>query len=80
MRVPDLDRINSEKKLTLSEFLASYNEGLPQEFPKATEGILTEFKEKYPELFKGGSSWSLDQHRKRLMDWLPAHVRASQSL
>lgn len=79
MRGPDLDRIYSEKRLSLPEFLVIYNEGLPAEYPKASELLLAEFKSKYPELFKNGSSWSLDQHRKRLMDWLPAHLRAKQS-
>ena len=77
MRGPDLDRERSERKLTLAQFLASYNEGLPLEYPRASAPLLKEFSASYPELFKEGAVWSLDQHRKRVMDWLPAHVRAA---
>jgi len=78
MKGPDLDRIRSEKSLSRKEFLASYNEDLPKEFPHASDPILKEFSKRYPELFKNGDLWSLDVHRKRLMDWLPAYVRANQ--
>lgn len=76
MRGPDLDRERSERKLSLPEFLSAYNEGLPSEFPKATRVLLELFREKYPDYFKHGEVWSLDQHRKRVMDWLPAHARS----
>ncbi len=76
MKGPDLDRERSEKKLTSAEFLKSYNADLPAEFPRASLPILKEFAKKYPELFKLGDAWSLDQHRKKLMDWLPMHMRS----
>lgn len=76
MKGPDLDRERSERKLTPSEFLTSYNEGLPSEYPRASTALLARFVESYPDLFKHGNSWSLDQHRKRVMDWLPSYLRA----
>jgi len=77
MRGPDLDRERSEKKLSLPEFLSMYNEGLPSEYPKASTPLLTAFNLKHPELFKREGVWSLDQHRKKFMDWLPNHLRTN---
>lgn len=75
MRGPDLDRERCERKLSLAQFLVSYNEGLPSEFPRATQSLLKEFNTSHPDLFKTGNVWSLDQHRKRVMDWLPSRVQ-----
>ena len=77
MRGPDLDRERSEKKLSIQEFLSSYNDGLPAQFPRASLPILTLFAKNYPELFKK-AGWSLDQHRKKVMDWLPTHLRENE--
>lgn len=77
MRGPDLDRERSEKRITLAEFLASYNADLPAGFPRASAPLLKIFSGTYPELFKTGVTWSLDQHRKKVMDWLPGYVRAN---
>ena len=77
MRGPDLDRENSERRLTLAEFLAAYNIGLPTGFPRASTPLLRVFSQKYPDFFKNSELWSLDQHRKKVMDWLPNHLRAS---
>lgn len=70
MRLPDLDKIRSEKILTFKGFIASYNENLPEEFPRASSALLREFKKTHEALFTGADSWSLDQHRKKVMDWL----------
>lgn len=78
MKLPDIDRIRSEKPLSFSNFLKSYNENLPTQFPRATLALLREFKKKNAFLFKNdGNSWSLDQHRKKVMDWLTARTNAS---
>jgi hypothetical protein len=77
MRSPDLDRERSEKLLSLPDFLKSYNEGLPSEFPRASLALLREFKKVHATLFKRGESWSLDQHRKVVMNWLPARCKVS---
>lgn len=70
MKLPDVDRLRSEKMLSFSDFLKSYNEGLPLQFPRASLALLREFKKNNAALFKGGNEWSLDQHRKKVMDWL----------
>ncbi len=78
MKSPDLDRIRSEKVLTLGTFLKIYNEDIPEQFPQASVELLKEFKSSHQNLFARGNTWSLDQHRKKVMDWLPAHIRASE--
>ena len=74
MRLPDLDRERSEKLLSLPTFLKSYNEGLPSQFPRASLQLLREFKKTHGPLFKRNDSWSLDQHRKIVMNWLPSQL------
>ena len=74
MRTPDLDRERSEKKRSLTDFLALYNENLPAAFPKASAILLEEFKNVHTGLFpRRGNVWSLDQHRRKVMDWLRSH-------
>jgi hypothetical protein len=75
MKAPDPDRVRSERQLSEREFLATYNENLPAQFPKATPGLLKVYRERYPGQFKE-DIWSLDQHRKKFMDWLPMHLKA----
>ncbi len=74
MKAPDLDKERSEKKLTVADFLKSYNDSLPKDFPRASLPVLEKFKKNYPALFKTDNEWTLDQHRKKLMDWLPQHL------
>lgn len=71
MKLPDLDKERSEKHLSLPEFLKCYNEKLPPVFPQASLALLREFKKTHQSIFKEGGTWSLDQHRKKVMDWLP---------
>jgi hypothetical protein len=77
MRLPDLDKERSEKLLSISEFLKSYNEGLPTDFPRASLPLLREFRKVHETLFKRNNSWSLDQHRKGVMNWLPSQCKVS---
>lgn len=77
MRLPDLDKIRSEKSLSFADFMKSYNEGLPSQFPRASLALLREFRKLHSTLFKDGNSWSLDQHRKKVMDWLISRTRVS---
>ena len=69
-----------ERRLSAAEFITSYNENLPSRFPRASKAFLKEFKKAYPGLFKddfkGDDEWSLDQHRKKFMDWLPQHIKS----
>jgi hypothetical protein len=80
MKLPDLDRLNSEKLISLSEFLKSYNEGLPSQFPRASLPLLREFKKEHSALFKHSDLWSLDQHRKVVMNWLPSRCKAQSEV
>lgn len=57
-----------------AEFLASYNKNMPSSFPQITKELLKKFKTEHPALFTHGELWSLDQHRKKIMDWLPRNV------
>ena len=75
MKLPDVDRIRSEKLLSFGAFLKSYNENLPHEFPQASLVLLREFKKAHTTLFKEDNLWSLDQHRKKVMDWLTSRAR-----
>ncbi|MFA6408441.1 MAG: hypothetical protein WCW36_03175 [Candidatus Paceibacterota bacterium] len=70
MRTPDHDRERSEKKRTLLDFVTLYNENLPSVFPRVSEELLKEFKSGHPGLFAVGKGWTLDQHRRKVMDWL----------
>jgi hypothetical protein len=60
----------SQVRISLGEFLASYNETIPERFPHATKKLLEEFRDSHATYFRKGDSWSLDDHRKRVMDWL----------
>lgn len=57
----------------LLTFLEVYNLGIPKGFPCATTAMLAKFQSLYPTLFKHGNTWSVAQHRKRLIDWLSAN-------
>lgn len=54
-------------------FMESYNRAIPADFPHASVKALKEFQTRYPALFRHGDEWSINRHRKRLMDWLPSH-------
>jgi len=64
----------SEIRITASDFLLSYNQNMPIGFPRVSVTLLKKFKDEHPLLFKRDNLWSLDQHRKKLMDWLPRNV------
>ena len=76
MKAPDPDKIRSEERLTMDQFLNLYNEDLPKAFPKASVVFLKEFKKAYPALFSESNTWSLEQHRKKFMDWRPQHIQS----
>ncbi len=64
-------------QITLSEFLELYNKNTPASFPRASIVLLKKFQELHAALFKHGDLWSFDQHRKKLMDWLPRNGNVS---
>ncbi len=63
----------SEMRIPLLAFLESYNKNIPEGFPQATVAMLKEFQSTHPMLFKRDGTWSIDQHRKRVIDWLSSH-------
>jgi len=75
MQKRDLEKERSEQSLSITDFLSSYNKGLPDSFPRASLSLLKEFKETYPSLFKAKGAWTLGQHRKKVMDWLPQRLK-----
>ena len=66
----------SEVRVPLGDFLKSYNKGLPTEFPRSSRILLNKFKSLHPLFFKHGDLWSLDEHRKKVMDWIPREIEA----
>lgn len=62
----------SELPISEGEFMKSYNANIPAAFPRTSIALLHRFREVHPSLFtKHDGMWSLDLHRKKLMDWLP---------
>jgi hypothetical protein len=76
MKKPQEIKLN-EIALSLAEFLQSFNQNMPASFPQVSAEQLTEFKKEHESLFKKGGTWSLDQHRKKVMDWLPRNINPS---
>lgn len=67
----------NELPISMGEFLRSYNKNIPEDFPKASTPLLHKFKDANAALFKRGELWSLDLHRKKVMDWLPLNNRTA---
>ncbi len=65
-----------ENSISLSEFKDSFNQNMPETFPKVTEEQLLRFKKEHIAFFKHGDLWSLDLHRKKIIDWLPRNTEA----
>ena len=61
----------SEMRISLADFLKSYNKNIPHGFPKASTALLKKYKDTHPLFFKHDNLWSLDEHRKKIIDWLP---------
>ncbi len=64
----------SELPMTEAEFMTSYNQNMPEGYPLVSMAILERFKQAHTSLFKSGNTWSLDQHRKRMIEWLPQNI------
>lgn len=54
----------------MAAFLENYNRNIPAGYPQASTKMLKQFQVAHPILFKHGDEWSVDKHRKKLMDWL----------
>lgn len=63
----------SQRPISLQEFLESYNQNIPADFPRASVKTLKKFQDKYSSLFKNGDMWSIALHRKKMMDWLSGY-------
>ncbi len=50
--------------------MALYNKNIPENLPRVTIKMLREFQAQNPSLFKHGNAWSIERHRKKVMDWL----------
>lgn len=57
-------------KKTTADFIQYYNQHIPEAFPRVSEKILEQFRSAYPALFNGKDEWTIDKHRKKLVDWL----------
>jgi hypothetical protein len=66
----------SEVRMPLADFLKSYNKGLPTGFPRSSVALLKKYKKAHPLFFKHGDLWSLDEHRKKVLDWIPQEMEA----
>ena len=64
-------------RTSLLIFMESYKKSIPVNFPHPSVKILKIFKALHPMLFKNGDEWSIERHRKRLMDWLPSYSAIS---
>lgn len=61
--------------VSLADFMESYNKSVPINFPRVSVKTLKHFQTLYPILFKHTGGWSIDKHRKKLMDWLTSTTR-----
>ena len=66
--------VPNETPMTAQEFLKSFNDNMPQGYPLVTPEILEKFKLAHPHLFKSPNLWTLDLHRKRMIEWLPQNL------
>ena len=69
-RIKNLQYELNQELTTPAVFLDAYNKNIPSGFPKATANGMKHFQTGHPLLFKQRDAWSIDKHRKRLMDWL----------
>ncbi|KKR46465.1 MAG: hypothetical protein UU22_C0045G0002 [Parcubacteria group bacterium GW2011_GWA2_40_8] len=67
------ENILNEKQVPISSFLEAYNQNIPTGFPRASVAVLKKFQSTHPTLFKHGNMWSIDLHRKRIIDWLSVY-------
>jgi len=66
------EEFNAEGR-ELSDFVLYYNKNIPPIFPRASKPLLEKFKEEHSSLFDKKGLWTVDKHRKKLMDWLGSH-------
>ena len=59
--------------MTLADFVHYYNKTTPMAMPRATKEALVEFQTTHATLFDESKMWTIDKHRRRVMDWLPSY-------
>jgi len=55
---------------SIDSFVEYYNKNIPASFPRVTVDDLVSFKQTHQSLFVGKGDWTIDKHRKKLMDWI----------
>ncbi len=63
-----------QMSMTDAEFLKSFNDNMPAGYPHLTLLTLKKFKDAHTSMFSGEGSWSLEHHRKRMIEWLPQNL------
>ncbi|OGE84737.1 MAG: hypothetical protein A3J48_04210 [Candidatus Doudnabacteria bacterium RIFCSPHIGHO2_02_FULL_46_11] len=61
-------------KTNAEDFLAKYNSNLPDAFPRASAEALEKFRATHASLFNGINDWTIEKHRKKVMDWLSSNT------
>ena len=61
---------SNELSLTTLQFLDNYNRNIPRNYPHVSLDLLERFKSEHLSLFKADGLWTLDKHRKHMIDWL----------
>ncbi|OGZ29925.1 MAG: hypothetical protein A2931_00970 [Candidatus Niyogibacteria bacterium RIFCSPLOWO2_01_FULL_45_48] len=77
MKRRDVQLELNQAHTTAEVFIKSYNQTIPTGFPVASVAVLKKFQEANPSLFSNKDKWSIEKHRKKLMDWLPSHLNES---
>ena len=70
MKTRDLVLEMNQAMTTMENFMESYNKSIPESFPRASKKVLIKFQAMHVRLFKKPDQWSIERHRKKLMDWL----------
>lgn len=66
--------VPNEVPLSATEFKESFNQNMPAGYPHVTLEIMDKFRFAHPNLFKKPNVWTLDLHRKRMIEWLPQNI------
>ena len=75
MRRKNEELLKNQVVTSLLDFMEAYNRMIPSDYPHATVQALHKFQATHSMLFKFNDQWSIDRHRKRLMDWLPSYLQ-----
>lgn len=68
----------NQVRIPILAFMEFYNKTIPISFPHASVKILKHFQILNPVLFKHTKEWSIDKHRKKVMDWLSSYSNKAE--